>query len=111
MINLLFYHLSEILASEYEEAIFAATEALKSLIGYCLDESLVQRGVDQIKTGDGGTRKSGPTIMQKICAIIEGLLGYRYNAVWDMSFQVLSTAFNQLGTLFNWYFLLHASLQ
>ncbi|XP_010917404.1 uncharacterized protein [Elaeis guineensis] len=92
-----FNALGEILASEYEEAIFAATEALKGLIGYCLDESLVQQGVDQIKTSDGGTRKSGPTIIEKICAIIEGFLGYRYNAVWDMSFQVLSTAFDQLG--------------
>ncbi|KAG1334382.1 RRP12-like protein [Cocos nucifera] len=92
-----FNALGEILASEYEEAIFAATEALKGLIGYCLDESLVQQGVDQIKTSDGGTRKSGPTIIEKICTIIEGFLGYRYNAVWDMSFQVLSTAFDQLG--------------
>ena len=61
----------------------------------------MQQGVDQIKTSDGGTRKSGPTIIEKICAIIEGFLGYRYNAVWDMSFQLLSTAFDQLGTLFD----------
>nr|XP_010932375.1 RRP12-like protein [Elaeis guineensis] len=92
-----FNALGEILASEHEEAIFAATEALKGLIGSCVDESLVQQGVDQIKTSDGGTRKSGPTIIEKICAIIEGFLGYRYNAVWDMSFQLLSTAFDQLG--------------
>ncbi|RZS25777.1 hypothetical protein BHM03_00059025, partial [Ensete ventricosum] len=73
-----------ILASEHEEAMFAAIEALKGLIRACVDESLIEQGVDQIITTDGELRKSGPTVIEKICATIEGFLGYRYNAVWDM---------------------------
>ncbi|WOL06526.1 hypothetical protein Cni_G15260 [Canna indica] len=94
---IIFNALGDILASEHEEAIFAAMEALKGLICACIDESLIEQGVDQIKTREDGVRKSGPTIIEKICATIEGLLGYHYNAVWDMSFQVLSTTFSQLG--------------
>ncbi|RZS06570.1 hypothetical protein BHM03_00037251 [Ensete ventricosum] len=86
----------DILASEHEEAIFAAMEALKGLICACIDESLIEQGVVRIKTADGELRQSGPTIIAKICATIEGFLGYRYNAVWDMSFQVLSTTFVRL---------------
>ncbi|CAL9039285.1 unnamed protein product [Musa banksii] len=93
----IFNALGDILASEHEEAMFSAIEALKGLIRACVDESLIEQGVDQIKTTDGELRKSGPTVIEKICATIEGFLGYRYNAVWDMSFQVLSTAFSQLG--------------
>ncbi|RRT41284.1 hypothetical protein B296_00053538, partial [Ensete ventricosum] len=77
-----------ILASEHEEAMFAAIEALKGLIRACVDESLIEQGVDQIITTDGELRKSGPTVIEKICATIEGFLGYRYNAVWDMSFVI-----------------------
>ncbi|KAJ8491333.1 hypothetical protein OPV22_013054 [Ensete ventricosum] len=93
----IFNALGDILASEHEEAMFAAIEALKGLIRACVDESLIEQGVDQIITTDGELRKSGPTVIEKICATIEGFLGYRYNAVWDMSFQVLSTIFSQLG--------------
>ncbi|URE31142.1 NUC173 domain [Musa troglodytarum] len=93
----IFNALGDILATEHEEAMFAAIEALKGLIRACVDESLIKQGVDQIKTTYGELRKSGPTVIEKICATIEGFLGYRYNAVWDMSFQVLSTTFSQLG--------------
>ena len=94
---ILFYCATDILASEHEEAIVAAMEALKGLICTCIDEALIEQGVVKIKAADGGLRQSGPTIIEKICATIEGFLGYRYNAVWDMSFQVLSTTFIQLG--------------
>ncbi|CAL9057574.1 unnamed protein product [Musa banksii] len=94
---LIFNALGDILASEHEEAIVAAMEALKGLICTCIDETLIEQGVVKIKAADGGLRQSGPTIIEKICATIEGFLGYRYNAVWDMSFQVLSTTFIQLG--------------
>jgi len=96
-------YLTDILSSEHEEAIFAATEALKGLMSSCIDEGLVTKGVQQIKLNAGGIRKSGPTIIERICSTMESLLGYKYNAVWDMSFQVLSAAFYQLGT-FSIYF-------
>lgn len=95
------YHSStwtDILSSEHEEAIFVATEALKGLISSCIDERLVAQGVEQIKlNAEKGIRNSGPTIIEKICSTMESLLGYQYNSVWDMSFQVLSAAFYQLG--------------
>ncbi|KAI0499276.1 hypothetical protein KFK09_020179 [Dendrobium nobile] len=95
---IIFNSLGEILAGEHEEAIFAATEALKSLIYSCLDENLIKQGIEQINLNHGGgLRKSGPTIIEKICAIIEGFLDFRYNAVWDVVFQVISAAFDQLG--------------
>ncbi|RWR79461.1 hypothetical protein CKAN_00803300 [Cinnamomum micranthum f. kanehirae] len=95
---IIFNALAEALACEHEEAIFAATEALKGLISTCIDESLINQGVDQIKlNSEGGTRRSGPTIIEKICATIESLLGYQYIAVWDTSFMVVSTMFDKLG--------------
>ena len=90
--------MTDILACEHEEAIFAATEALRGLMSSCIDEGLVMKGVEQITVNaGGGIRKSGPTIIERICSTMESLLGYKYNAVWDMSFQVLSAAFYQLG--------------
>lgn len=54
--------------------------------------------MDQIKlNSEGGTRRSGPTIIEKICATVESLLGYRYIAIWDMSFMVVSAMFDKLG--------------
>ncbi|KAJ0983774.1 hypothetical protein J5N97_002130 [Dioscorea zingiberensis] len=95
---LIFNALGDILASEHEEAIFAATEALKKLIYYCVDESLVNEGVEQAKLKpEAGVRKSAATIIEKLCATLDGFLGYRYSAVWDMCFQVLSAAFDKLG--------------
>ncbi|PKA47068.1 hypothetical protein AXF42_Ash011742 [Apostasia shenzhenica] len=94
----IFISLRGILSCEHEEAIFSAAEALKSLIGSCIDENLVNQGVEQINLyAVGETRKSGPTIIEKICAIIEGLLDFRYCAVWDVAFQIISAAFDQLG--------------
>ncbi|KAJ0091712.1 hypothetical protein Patl1_13652 [Pistacia atlantica] len=94
---IVFNALKDILASEHEEAIFAATEALKSLINACIDESLIKQGLDQIKKENLDTRKSGPAIIEKLCSTIESLLDYPYSAVWDMSFQVVSTMFDKLG--------------
>ncbi|XP_065849103.1 uncharacterized protein [Euphorbia lathyris] len=94
---LVFSTLKDILASEHEEAIFAAMEALKSLINNCIDESLIKQGVDQMMITTENGRKSGPTVIEKLCATTESLLDYHYNAVWDMVFQVVSTMFDKLG--------------
>ena len=88
----------DILGSEHEEAIFAATEAFKTLINCCIDEGLIKQGVDQIINSNSDNRKSGPTIIEKVCATIESLLDYHYSAVWNMAFQVVSAMFNKLGT-------------
>ncbi|XP_028120905.1 RRP12-like protein [Camellia sinensis] len=94
----IFNALRDILASEHEEALFAATEAFKSVIHACIDVTLIKQGVDQIIASvNVDTRKSRPTIIEKICATIENLLDYRYSMVWDMSFQVVSTMFDKLG--------------
>ncbi|KAF6170949.1 hypothetical protein GIB67_014766 [Kingdonia uniflora] len=94
-----FSALAEILAREHEEAIFAAMVTFKSLIDACIDQCLIKQGIDQIVVNeDGGTRSSGTTIIEKICLTIESLLGYQYNAVWDMAFQVVSAMFDKLGT-------------
>lgn len=95
---LVFNALADMLASEHEAALFAATEAFKSLIHVCIDEILIQQGIDQIRGNVNDINgKSGPTIVQKLCATIENLLDYRYAAVWDMSFQVASALFAKLG--------------
>lgn len=92
---------ADILASEYEEAIYAATDALKSMINSCVDESLIKQGVDQLTLSKNGEpRRSAPTIIEKICATIESLLDYHYAAVWDRVFQVVSAMFQKLGILF-----------
>jgi len=89
----------DVLAFEHEEALFAAMESFKSLIDSCIDENLIKQGIDQIMASrNEETRKSGPTIIEKICATVENLLDYHYAAVWDMSFQVASAMFSKLGT-------------
>ncbi|KAK0572072.1 hypothetical protein LWI29_025683 [Acer saccharum] len=94
---IVFNSLKDILASEHEEAIFAATETLKSLINACIDEGLIKQGVDQITNSNLDARKSGPTIIEKVCATVESLLDYQFSEVWDMAFQVVSTMFDKLG--------------
>lgn len=90
---------AEILACKHKEALYAAVEALRSLIESCIDDDLVKQEAHQIIAGgDGEMQRSWPTIIGKICAIIESLLGYRYNTVWNMSFQVISVMFDKLGT-------------
>lgn len=89
--------LADIVASEHEEAIFAATDALKSLISSCIDESLIREGVNGIRNSNLNVRKSSPTVIEKLCATIESLLHYKYHAVWDMAFQVVSAMFDKLG--------------
>lgn len=91
------YGPSDVLGSEHEEAIRAALEALKSLIHECIDENLIKQGVDDIISSNTDMRKSGPTIIEKICATIESLITYHYAAVWDMSFQVVAAMFDKLG--------------
>nr|CAB3451276.1 unnamed protein product [Digitaria exilis] len=54
------------------------------------------KGIAQIKARRQGL-KSDPTVIEKICAILEGLLDVRYNDVWDKSFHVISMAFDKLG--------------
>ncbi|KAM2313831.1 hypothetical protein ACFX1S_026933 [Malus domestica] len=95
---LVFNALKDVLASEHEEAIHAAADTFKSLIHACIDESLIKQGVDQIvMNGKSDARKSGPTIIEKVCAAIESLLGYHYAGVWDLAFQVVSAMFDKLG--------------
>lgn len=95
---LVFNALADMLASEHEAALLAATESLKNLINACIDESLIQQGINQIRgSGHEANRKSGPTTVEKICATVENLLDYRYSEVWDMSFQVASALFEKLG--------------
>lgn len=86
------------MASEHEETLCAATNALKSLINTCIDENLIKQGVDQIVTISNVD--SRPTVIGKVCATIESLLDYRYSAVWDMSLQVVLTMFDKLGIPF-----------
>ncbi|KAJ4827707.1 hypothetical protein Tsubulata_029798 [Turnera subulata] len=93
-----FSALKDILAMEYEEAIFAATTTSKSLINNCIDDGLIRQGADQIMASKNvDTRKSGPTVIEKVCATIDSLLDYHYSAVWDMVFQIVSTMFDRLG--------------
>lgn len=89
------------MGSEHEEAIFAATEAFKNLINACIDDNLIRQGVDQMRmTTNVGGRRSGPTIIKKICATVESLLDYQFSAIWDMALQVVSTTFDKLGRFF-----------
>ncbi|GLT62846.1 hypothetical protein SLA2020_354490 [Shorea laevis] len=94
---IIFNALKEILASEHEEAIYAAMEAFKNLINACVDETLIKQGVDQIINTNVDARKSGPTIIEKLCVTIESLLDYHYSAVWDVAFKVISAMFEKLG--------------
>ncbi|XP_052181613.1 uncharacterized protein LOC127794500 [Diospyros lotus] len=95
---LVFNALRDVLAFEHEEVLFAAMESFKSLIDSCIDENLIKQGIDQIMASrNEETRKSGPTIIEKICSTVENLLDYHYAAVWDVSFQVASAMFSKLG--------------
>ncbi|KAJ4816277.1 RRP12-like protein [Rhynchospora pubera] len=93
---LIFNSLGDILASEHEEALHAAFEGSTALIESCIDDDLINQGVMQTKSRKQGV-KSGPTSIEKICSTFEGLLGIQYSAVWDLSFQILSVAFDTLG--------------
>lgn len=88
------------LASEHEEAIHSAVNTLKSLIHACIDESLIEEGVDEIKKVNLNMsyRRSGPTIIEKVCATMDSLVGYHYTAVLHLSFQVIASMFDKLGT-------------
>ncbi|XP_031500044.1 uncharacterized protein LOC116264144 isoform X2 [Nymphaea colorata] len=94
----IFNALGEVLACKHAEAVFAAVDALKDLIETCVDEVLIKQGVGQLQMDmNGGTRKSAPTTIEKICASLEGFIGYQYIAVWDLSLQILSVMFDKLG--------------
>ncbi|PHT75837.1 hypothetical protein T459_19359 [Capsicum annuum] len=102
--------LRDVLVSEHEEAIRAALEALKSLIHECIDENLIKQGVDNVISSNTDTSKSGPTIIEIICAIIESLLTYHYSTVWDISFQVVIAMFDKLGDCTVYYVLLERNI-
>lgn len=81
---------------DHEEAIRAAQDAMKNLICACINEDLIREGVT---TGNMEARRPGPTVIEKLCAIIESLLDYHYTAVFDLAFQVVSAMFDKLGIL------------
>ncbi|KAK4756858.1 hypothetical protein SAY87_006985 [Trapa incisa] len=59
--------LRDIMGSEHEEAIFAATEAFKSIINDCIDDKLVKQGVDQMRmNADMGGRSHSSYLMRGI---------------------------------------------
>lgn len=89
-------YLLDFLTSGHEEALVAAVATFKSLICSCVDENLIKKGVDQITASANSTTRK-PTVIEKVCATIESLLDYQYEAVWDMSFQIVSTMFEKLG--------------
>ncbi|OEL21250.1 Ribosomal RNA-processing protein 12 [Dichanthelium oligosanthes] len=93
---LVFTALGDILSSEFEEARFSSVEAFKGLIDNCIDETMVSQGIAQIKARHQGL-KSDPTVIEKICAILEGLLDVRCSDVWDKSFHLISVIFDKLG--------------
>ncbi|CAA2965615.1 RRP12 [Olea europaea subsp. europaea] len=93
-----FNALKDILVSEHEEATVAAMATFKSLLQACIDENLIKQGVGEITMSSNATsRKSGPTVIEKVCATIGSLLDYHYASVWDMSFQIVSSMFEKLG--------------
>ncbi|CAJ2675716.1 unnamed protein product [Trifolium pratense] len=91
-----FNDVKDILASKHEEAIFAASDALKNMINNCIDESLIKQGMDQITLDE--SRRSGTTIIEKICTTVESLLGYHYAAAWNRVFEIVSAMFHKLGS-------------
>ncbi|GAU27229.1 hypothetical protein TSUD_108200 [Trifolium subterraneum] len=94
-----FNALKDVLTSQHEEAICAATTALKNIINSCIDETLIKQGVDIITLEENKkSRTSGPTIIEKICATIESLLDHIYVDVWDRVFEVVSSMFHKLGS-------------
>ena len=74
-------------------------EAFRGLIDNCIDETMVSQGIAQINARRQGL-KSDPTVIEKICAILEGLLDVRYSDVWDKSFHLISVTFDKLGMYF-----------
>ena len=61
--------LADIFGSGFEEAKFAATEAMKDLIQSCIDEELIKQGIEQItNNSDLNARKSMPSIIwENLC--------------------------------------------
>lgn len=100
---LVFNVFTDILRSEHEEPLSVSMEAMKSLIYTCIDDGLIKQGVDQI-LASGDSNGSSPTIIEKLCTVVDSLLHYSYAAAWDMSFQVVSAMFDKLGE-FSSYFL------
>lgn len=101
-----FVFFTDILESEHEEAVYAATEAFKNILNSCVDWELISNGVSELRRNlNNEARTSPPTIIEKICATIESLLDYRFSAVWDLAFQVVSTCFNKLGNPLSLYIL------
>lgn len=90
--------MADVFGSGFEEAKYAATEAMKNLIQSCVDEDLIKQGVDRVRSNSElYNRKSAPSIIEKICATIGSLLDNRYRSEWDVAFQVVSVIFEKLG--------------
>ncbi|GLJ21439.1 hypothetical protein SUGI_0394870 [Cryptomeria japonica] len=103
-----FHSLAEVLAFQHEEAIYAASEALRSLTQNCIDDNMINQGVSEIQV-QTAVRKSGPTPIERICTTAESLLGYQFSTSWDLALQVVSVLFDKLGE--SSYFLMRGVLR
>lgn len=93
-----FHSLAGLLASEQEEVVFAAAECMRSLIGKCIDEPMIQHGFSQVQShGEQQQRKGSLTIIERICVTTESTLSYQYSTAWDMSLHVVAALFDKLG--------------
>ncbi|GLJ10548.1 hypothetical protein SUGI_0130240 [Cryptomeria japonica] len=90
--------MSQVLAFQHEEAIFVASEALRSLTQNCIDDNMINQGVSEIQV-QTIVRKSGPTPIERICTTAESLLGFQFSTFWDLALQVVSVLFDKLGVI------------
>ncbi|KAI3950422.1 hypothetical protein MKW92_010667 [Papaver armeniacum] len=74
-----------------QECVVKLLMALKSLIHACIDKIVLN--------SDAETRKSGKPNIERICDIIESLLGYKYNDVLDLAFSGNLSSYLLTGTL------------
>lgn len=82
-----------LLAAEQEEIIYGAGECLRSLVVSCVDQGMVHQGCSRLSQPGQGA----PSVMERICASAESMLGYQYSTAWDMALHVVSALFDRLG--------------
>nr|XP_011469391.1 PREDICTED: uncharacterized protein LOC105352945 [Fragaria vesca subsp. vesca] len=76
-----------------------AAEAVRFLINTCIDESLIKQGVDHVLMNVNmyNRTNSEPTIIEKLCATIQSLFGYRGKTILFLALEIVSTMFDKLG--------------